>query len=67
VDAPDALLWQALQDAPPEGASVADLMTITGMGRSWVYYRLSEHATAGCAVQVTRGYWRATRASDDSA
>jgi hypothetical protein len=67
ADAPDALLWQALQDPPAGGASVADLMTITGMGRSWVYYRLSEHAAAGRAVQITRGYWRATRAGDDSA
>jgi S-DNA-T family DNA segregation ATPase FtsK/SpoIIIE len=67
VDTPDALLWQALQNAPAEGASVADLMTITGMGRSWVYYRLSEHAAAGRAVQVTRGCWRASRGSDDNA
>jgi hypothetical protein len=61
------LLWQALQDAPAEGVSIADLMTITGMGRSWVYYRLSEHAAARLAVQGTRGCWRTTRARDDSA
>jgi hypothetical protein len=67
VGTPDTLLWQALQDTPAEGASVADLMTITGMGRSWVYYRLSEHAAVGRAVQVTRGYWRATRTGDDDA
>jgi len=28
------------------------------MGRSWVYYRLQEHAEAERAVQVTRGQWR---------
>jgi DNA segregation ATPase FtsK/SpoIIIE-like protein len=64
VDTPDALLWQALQNAPAEGASVATLMTTTGMGRSWVYYRLAEHVVADRAIQVTRGCWRATRASD---
>jgi len=32
-----------------------------GMGRSWVYYRLAEHAAAGRAVQVSRGCWRATQ------
>ena len=67
VDTPDALLWQALQNAPAEGISVADLMTITGMGRSWVYYRLAEHAAADRALQVARGCWRATRAGDDAA
>jgi hypothetical protein len=35
-------------------------MTVTGMGRSWVYYRLAEHHAAGRAVQVTRGCWRST-------
>jgi hypothetical protein len=34
------------------------------MGRSWVYYRLQAHATAGRAVQVRRGYWRAAPPSD---
>jgi FtsK/SpoIIIE family len=56
---PEAVLWRALQDAPAEGVTVADLMTATGMGRSWVYYRLAEHAAADRAVQVTRGCWRA--------
>ena len=58
---PEAVLWRALQDAPAEGIAVADLMAVTGMGRSWVYYRLAEHAAAGRAVQVSRGCWRATR------
>jgi hypothetical protein len=59
---PETLLWQALQTAPAEGATLADLMAATGMGRSWVYYRLAGHAAAGRAVQITRGYWRATPA-----
>ena len=57
---PEAVLWQALQDAPAEGITVADLITVTAMGRSWVYYRLAEHAAAGRALQVSRGCWRAT-------
>jgi S-DNA-T family DNA segregation ATPase FtsK/SpoIIIE len=57
---PEAALWKALQEAPAEGISVGVLMTVTGMGRSWVYYRLAEHAAAGRAVQITRGCWRAT-------
>ncbi len=56
---PEALLWAALSLAPEHGVSVPELMEATGMGRSWVYYRLQEHAEAGRAVQVTRGQWRA--------
>jgi S-DNA-T family DNA segregation ATPase FtsK/SpoIIIE len=59
---PETVLWQALQAAPTEGVTVADLMAATGMGRSWVYYRLAGHAAAGRAVQVTRGCWRTTPA-----
>ena len=39
-------------------------MAACGMGRSWVYYRLREHARAGRAVQTTRGAWRAVRPGD---
>ena len=56
----------ALEAAPLEGATVADLMQATGMGRSWVYYRLSEHHAAGRAVQVVRGSWRAAPSQDPS-
>jgi hypothetical protein len=35
-----------------------------GMARRWVYYRLQEHAEAGRAVQVRRGYSRAARPAD---
>jgi S-DNA-T family DNA segregation ATPase FtsK/SpoIIIE len=56
---PEIALWEALQAAPPDGATVAGLMQATGMGRSWVYYRLAEHAEAGRAIQVSRGCWRA--------
>jgi hypothetical protein len=56
---PETVLWQALQAAPAQGATVAKLMAATGMGRSWVYHRLAQHATAGRAVQITRGCWQA--------
>jgi hypothetical protein len=64
---PEAVLWTALQEAPAEGVAASVLMTVTGMGRSWVYYRLAEHAAAGRAVQVARGYWRATPENHDRA
>ncbi|MGH3816715.1 MAG: hypothetical protein ACRDRE_02930 [Pseudonocardiaceae bacterium] len=58
---PEAALLSALGQAPPGGASVRDLMTATGMRRTWVYDRLQDHATHGRAVQVSRGRWRASR------
>jgi S-DNA-T family DNA segregation ATPase FtsK/SpoIIIE len=58
-DDPDMILWSALRHAPPEGLTVPDLMHATGMRRTWVYDRLHEHSTAGNAVQVSRGRWRA--------
>ncbi len=59
---PETALWDALVDAGPDGVSIAELEAICGLTRRWVYYRLQEHAKAGRAVQVRRGYWRATRA-----
>jgi DNA segregation ATPase FtsK/SpoIIIE, S-DNA-T family len=61
---PETSLWGALADGPAEGASVAELVAACGMARRWVYYRLQEHAQAGRAVQVRRGYWRAARPAD---
>lgn len=57
------MLWDALSGAGPDGVSVADLEAACGRTRRWVYYRLREHAAAGRAVQVRRGYWRAARPS----
>ncbi len=57
---PDTALLVALRQAPPEGCSVRNLMTATGMRRTWVYDRLQDHATDGRAVQVSRGRWRAS-------
>ena len=62
--APETVLWDALSDASPDGVSVADLAAACGRTQRWVYYRLREHAAAGRAVQVTRGYWRAARPAD---
>ena len=60
------MLWDTLSGASPDGVSVADLATACGRTQRWVYYRLREHAAAGRAVQVTRGYWRAVRPADGS-
>lgn len=59
ADDPETALWSVLRQAPAEGLSVPDLMTTTGMGRTWTYDRLQQHADAGRAYQVTRGRWRA--------
>ena len=56
---PESALWEALSQAPPEGVPLWALMAACGMGRSWVYARLREHASAGLAAQVARGSWRA--------
>jgi S-DNA-T family DNA segregation ATPase FtsK/SpoIIIE len=56
---PETALWAALAGAGTEGTTVGDLMAACGMSRSWVYYRLREHAEAGRAVQTARGAWRA--------
>jgi DNA segregation ATPase FtsK/SpoIIIE, S-DNA-T family len=57
---PETALLCALRQAPPGGASVPDLITATGMRRTWVYHRLHHHITNGRAVQVSRGRWRAS-------
>lgn len=57
---PDSALWTVLREAPAEGLSVAELMQATGMGRTWVYDRLQQHADARRVTQVGRGRWRAT-------
>jgi S-DNA-T family DNA segregation ATPase FtsK/SpoIIIE len=59
-DDPELALWAALRDAPDTGLSVPELMTRTGMRRTWIYDRLQAHATANRAAQVSRGRWRAT-------
>jgi len=61
----EAILWAALSLAPDAGVSVPDLMTITGMGRRWVYYRLQALAAEGRAIQPTRGMWRAVTTESD--
>jgi hypothetical protein len=58
---PDAnsVLWDALSSAPPEGIPVSELITITGMSRRWVFWRLKKLADRGEAIQTVRGHWRA--------
>ena len=66
ADGPETALWAALLNAGPDGATITDLMAACGMGRSWVYYRLREHARSGRSVQTTRGSWRAVRPGDSA-
>ena len=61
----EAILWAALSRAPDDGISVRELMTATGMGRRWVYYRLQKLAAAGRATQTARGLWHATTTQVD--
>jgi len=55
----NSILWSALSNAPPEGIAVSELITITGMSRRWVFWRLKQLADRGEAVQTVRGHWRA--------
>ena len=55
----NSILWSALSTAPPEGIPVSELITITGMSRRWVFWRLKQLADRGEAVQTVRGHWRA--------
>ncbi len=55
----NSILWSALSTAPPGGIPVSELITITGMSRRWVFWRLKQLADRGEAVQTVRGHWRA--------
>jgi len=55
----NSILWAALSTAPPEGIPVSELITITGMSRRWVFWRLKQLTERGEAVQTVRGHWRA--------
>jgi len=57
----DAILRRALSAAPAEGVPVSDLITVTGMSRRWVFYRLRQLAAECYAVQTIRGHWRTAR------
>jgi hypothetical protein len=54
---PVATLWATLEAAPENGITVRELINSTGMGRTWIYSRLHEHAAAGRVIQITRGRW----------
>jgi DNA segregation ATPase FtsK/SpoIIIE-like protein len=55
----EGLLWDALRSVPDDGADVAELMRLTGLGRSTIYRYLAQFADQGRAVQVGWGRWRA--------
>lgn len=65
-DAPETILLRALATAPPDGITVNDLTTATGMKKSWVYNRLQEWSDTGKAAQVGWGRWRATDPPPDN-
>jgi S-DNA-T family DNA segregation ATPase FtsK/SpoIIIE len=53
------VLWDALRSVAEDGADVAELMRLTGLGRSAVYKYLALLAGQGRAVKVGWGRWRA--------
>ena len=59
-------LWMTLRTAPPEGITVNDLISVTGMTRSTIYRHLRELARTGDVVQVSRGRWRARSTEEPS-
>jgi S-DNA-T family DNA segregation ATPase FtsK/SpoIIIE len=63
----EELLWDALRSVPEDGADVAELMRITGLGRTAVYKYLALLAGQGRAVKVAWGRWCAAdpREGDD--
>jgi hypothetical protein len=53
------VLWDALRSVPEDGADVAELMRLTGLGRSAVYKYLALLTEQDRAVRVGWGRWRA--------
>jgi S-DNA-T family DNA segregation ATPase FtsK/SpoIIIE len=62
----EEMLWEALQDAPEDGADVAELMRMTRLGRTAVYKYLALLAEQGRAVRVAWGRWRAIDPAEGS-
>ena len=61
---PEDALWDALRSVPEDGADVAELMRMTGLGRSAVYKYLALLAGQGRAVKAGWGRWRAADPGD---
>jgi hypothetical protein len=61
------VLWEALCDVPEDGADVAELMRMTGLGRSAVYKYLALLAGQGRAVKAGWGRWRAAEPGEGDA
>ncbi|MDX2974487.1 FtsK/SpoIIIE domain-containing protein [Kribbella solani] len=61
ISGPEMALWAALRNAPPEGVTIADLRTATGLSRTGLYRRLSTLRTGQQATQVRHGRWRSTQ------
>ncbi|MBB5078862.1 S-DNA-T family DNA segregation ATPase FtsK/SpoIIIE [Nonomuraea endophytica] len=54
-----------LRDAPADGASISDLLRMTGMGRTTLHNHLKALERAGRARRVGRGRWAPARQGDD--
>jgi S-DNA-T family DNA segregation ATPase FtsK/SpoIIIE len=61
----EAALWAALRAAPEQGSDIAELMRVTGMGRSTIYRYLGQLADEGRAIQTGWGHWRAATAGEE--
>jgi hypothetical protein len=59
ISSVEVILWDALRSVPDDGADVAELMRLTGLGRSTIYRYLSQFAEQARVIQVTWGRWRA--------
>jgi S-DNA-T family DNA segregation ATPase FtsK/SpoIIIE len=55
---PVQILLEVLAAAGPTGRTIGELVTLTGMSRSWLYARLRELTASGRVDQVDRGRWR---------
>ncbi|WP_165956476.1 FtsK/SpoIIIE domain-containing protein [Kribbella antibiotica] len=61
VSGPEMALWAALQAAPDDGVTVADLRAATGQSVPSLYRRLNALRAADQATQISHGRWRSMR------
>jgi len=57
------VLWEALCNAPEDGADVAELMRATSLGRSTVYKYLAQLSEQGRAIQLIHRFIHGSRCS----
>lgn len=64
---PRTAVLEALRGAGPDGVTVADLQTASGLSKSRVYELLSALQAAGDAVKVRHGRWAASTGAEAAA